>query len=52
MENKCDYPYEFIEWKEKNAIYNVKTNLYLYWEDKFSLEKLFEYWKRNIKDEL
>jgi len=47
-----DYPYPFMEWKTIHTSYNPKTGLYLYWEDKYTLEKLYEYWEKHIKDEI
>jgi hypothetical protein len=41
--------FEFIHWMEQNVTFNPKTLKYLYWEDHYTAETLYEYWLNNIK---
>ena len=42
------YPKEFLLWKEEAVGRRNKSGVYLYWEDHYTLDELFDYWK-NIK---
>ena len=40
---------EFIEWKDANVgLPGRRTGLFLYWEDRFNLDGLYQYWLTNI----
>ena len=41
---------KYMEWKDKNIGKPNKKGLYLYWEDHFTLNSLFNYWLTNVKD--
>ena len=48
------YPKEFVEWKDKVVTRNTNGRSpyygkYLYWENYYTNETLFEYWKQNIR---
>jgi hypothetical protein len=41
---------QFIEWKDNNVGAANKNGKYLYWEDHFDLNGLFNYWILNISN--
>jgi hypothetical protein len=43
------YPKEFLLWKEEAVGRRNKSGVYLYWEDHYTLNELFDYWLKNIK---
>ena len=40
--------YTFIVWKDEKVGLPNRNGIYLYWENHFSINGLFEYWFKNI----
>lgn len=40
----------FILWKDKTVGLPNKNGLYLYWEEHYTIETLFQFWHTNIKN--
>ena len=41
------YPKEFIVWKEGRCKTSNREGKYLYWEEYYTLDELYNYWKEN-----
>ena len=49
VDDKTMFEREFVEWILSNGLSYNRNNKILYWEDRFTLNELHDYWINNVK---